>query len=365
VIGEMFNNAADSIAQGSPAIGGTVILSQQTGSPGLAGTYTVNNSQFAASQTLQTLALGFNYKQIAGSPPVTTPTTLGVWGVDGFALVQNYPSWNAAGTCTNVIVQNQVANIALASGHAAPQMGPTTITGNFFDVSSQAGTINGTIPTNQQIWTIGDESAPITGWTGHITGNTLTIDTGTPALSVSTYIAGAGIDNCGTAMSGTCPYIVSVSPAVTVTNAVWSSAGIGQVTFTTASASTVTVGASFTVTGIANSPTSPNLFNNTYVAIAGTSGTTVVGQLQSGATLGNAGTYASGGSMTPLVYTLSNSNVSPVSAEAMSAHFPTICSAPAVFANNSDMTGVLNAASYEGWTDGTLASPPTDVYGCF
>lgn len=65
-------------------------------------------------------------------------------------------------------------------------------------------------------------------------------------------------------------------PLVAITAATWASTGGGQVTFTTASAHAVTVGSSYTVLGMV-----PTGYNGTYTALAGTTGSTLIGALSS------------------------------------------------------------------------------------
>lgn len=210
------------------------------------------------------------YKPIPPPYPVTTPAVVGHWGADGFASSLYYPNDAINARCPAVMVSMGIANTAIAGdAHAVPNMGPVIVKNNFFDVSSEEGQ-----PT-PNIWTIGEERAAQTGWTGHITANILTVDTGTITTPGHAFIAGAGIDGCasGGAMGPGCPFIAS----------------------------------------------------------------------------GTAPTF-----------TLSASNASPVSTEAMEAHYPSICSVPAAFSNNFDMTNTISPTFYERWTN----SPSPDSFGC-
>ena len=98
------------------------------------------------------------------------------------------------------------------------------------------------------------------------------------------------------------------SPALTVTamnsfaiSAASYNATTGYVTFTVAANSGIIVGTEFTVSGV-----SPSGYNQTYVAVAGTSGTTVVGNPLSGPiglpqAISNPGAYVSGGSAVDVI----------------------------------------------------------------
>ena len=99
---------------------------------------------------------------------------------------------------------------------------------------------------------------------------------------------------------------VSAMNPYTITGATYS-ATTGFVTFPVSTNPGFVPGSEFTVSGIVTSPTSPNLFNQTYVAVAGTSGTQVVGSPLSGPAgtpqpFGSSpGTYASGGSLVSVI----------------------------------------------------------------
>lgn len=80
---------------------------------------------------------------------------------------------------------------------------------------------------------------------------------------------------------GTANFTGFIAGPSTITGAAWAATGIGQATFTTSAASNIQVGDQFTVSSAVSG------YNGTYVAISGTTGSTVVGQLASGATLTN------------------------------------------------------------------------------
>ncbi|HTV28749.1 MAG TPA: hypothetical protein VMF32_13270 [Xanthobacteraceae bacterium] len=102
----------------------------------------------------------------------------------------------------------------------------------------------------------------------------------------------------GTQGAGTPALTVTAMNAYNITNAVYSG---GEVTFTLSSNPGFVVGSEFTVSGI-----SPSGFNQTYVAVSGTSGTTIVGNPLSGPVglpqaLSSPGSYLSGGSMVGVI----------------------------------------------------------------
>lgn len=82
------------------------------------------------------------------------------------------------------------------------------------------------------------------------------------------------------------PYQASFG-ANALTNATWASTGGGQATFTTTTSHGVAVGSYFTISGI-----SPAGYNGDFIAITGTSGSTLVAALAS-----NPGSYVSGGTL--------------------------------------------------------------------
>lgn len=102
----------------------------------------------------------------------------------------------------------------------------------------------------------------------------------------------------GTQGAGTPALTVTAMNTYAITNAVYSG---GKVTFTFSSNPGFVVGSEFTVSGV-----SPSGFNHTYVAVTGTSGTTIVGNPLAGPVqlpqaLSNPGSYVSGGSMVGVI----------------------------------------------------------------
>ena len=102
----------------------------------------------------------------------------------------------------------------------------------------------------------------------------------------------------GTQGAGTPALTVTAMNSYSISNAVYSG---GEVTFTLGSKPGFVVGSEFTVSGV-----SPSGFNQTYVAVSGTSGTTIVGNPLAGPVqlpqaLANPGSYVSGGSMESVI----------------------------------------------------------------
>jgi len=102
----------------------------------------------------------------------------------------------------------------------------------------------------------------------------------------------------GTQGAGTPALTVTAMNSYSISNAVYSE---GEVTFTLTSNPGFVVGSEFTVSGV-----SPSGFNQTYVAVSGTSGATIVGNPLAGPVrlpqaLSNPGAYVSGGSMVSVI----------------------------------------------------------------
>ena len=95
--------------------------------------------------------------------------------------------------------------------------------------------------------------------------------------------------------------VANILGSLTISGATYNAgaSGIGSqtgfVTFTLSSSHGLSVGDTFTIAGIVNSPTSPNLYNAVYQVLSGSTGSTLIGSLASGGNLGAAGTYSSGG----------------------------------------------------------------------
>jgi hypothetical protein len=86
-------------------------------------------------------------------------------------------------------------------------------------------------------------------------------------------------------------------PANAITAATWANTAGGQATFTTTTAHGVAVGEYFTITGV-----TPTAYNGEYLAIAGTTGSTLVGALPLASTPGAGtafGTLVAGGGALP------------------------------------------------------------------
>jgi hypothetical protein len=98
---------------------------------------------------------------------------------------------------------------------------------------------------------------------------------------------------------------VTAMNAYTISNAVYTAASgtvPAEVTFTTSTASGFSPGSEFTVSGV-----TPSGYNQTYIAVAGTSGTTVKGNPLAGPGLGtqalaNPGAFSSAGSMVSVIF---------------------------------------------------------------
>ena len=118
---------------------------------------------------------------------------------------------------------------------------------------------------------------------------------GSPAVSPWLNMGTANFTGyvvAGTQSTGNPAMTVTAMISTNLSNAVYSG---GEVTFTFASNPGLTVGSEFTVSGV-----TPSGYNQTYVAVAGTSGTNVVGNPLSGPiglpqALTNPGAYSSGG----------------------------------------------------------------------
>ncbi len=114
-----------------------------------------------------------------------------------------------------------------------------------------------------------------------------------------------GTSNFIGSTSGAVLTVTAVNP-YTITGATYN-ATTGFVTFPVSTNPGFVPGSEFTVSGIVTSPASPNLYNQTYVAVSGTSSTQVVGNPISGpvGTLrpfgSSPGTYASGGSLVSVI----------------------------------------------------------------
>ena len=123
---------------------------------------------------------------------------------------------------------------------------------------------------------------------------------GSPAL-VQTPNQGTSNFTGWTAASSAVLTVTALN-SYTITGATYN-ATTGFVTFPVSSNPGFVPGSEFTVSGIVTSPSSPNLYNQTYIAVAGTSSTQVVGSPISGVggipqPFGSSpGTYSSGGSL--------------------------------------------------------------------
>ncbi len=123
---------------------------------------------------------------------------------------------------------------------------------------------------------------------------------GSPAL-VQTPNQGTSNFTGWTAASSAVLTVTALN-SYTITGATYN-ATTGFVTFPVSSNPGFVPGSEFTVSGIVTSPSSPNLYNQTYIAVAGTSSTQVVGSPISGVggipqPFGSSpGTYSSGGAL--------------------------------------------------------------------
>ena len=124
---------------------------------------------------------------------------------------------------------------------------------------------------------------------------------GSPAVSPWLNLGTANFTGylvTGTQGAGTPSLTVTAMNSYSISHAVYSG---GEVTFTLSSNPGFVVGSEFTVSGV-----SPSGYNQTYVAVAGTSGATIVGNPLAGPVqlpraLTNPGVYSSGGSMVSVI----------------------------------------------------------------
>ena len=125
--------------------------------------------------------------------------------------------------------------------------------------------------------------------------------TGSPAL-VPFLNQGVTSNFTGSTTGSTNVLTISTIPPYTIIGATYNGA-TGYVTFTLSSSSVLVPGSEFNVLNVVTSPSSPNLFNGTYVAVAGTTGTTIIGEPLSGVAgipqpFGSSpGAYSSAGSL--------------------------------------------------------------------
>ena len=114
--------------------------------------------------------------------------------------------------------------------------------------------------------------------------------TGT-ALGIFQIINGFGVTLPTSTVANAGTFTGSVANAVsaTVSSATYSSAGIGSVTFNMSGAHGLSVGDWFKVTGA-----TPTGYNQTFQAVSGTSGSTLVGSLSTGGTLASLAAYSGG-----------------------------------------------------------------------
>ena len=125
---------------------------------------------------------------------------------------------------------------------------------------------------------------------------------GSPAL---VPFLNQGTSNFTGSTTGAVLTVTAMNP-YTITGATYN-ATTGFVTFPVSTNPGFVPGSEFTVSGIVTSPASPNLYNQTYVAVNGTSSTQVVGNPISGPAgtpqpFGSSpGTYASGGSLVSVI----------------------------------------------------------------
>ena len=147
-----------------------------------------------------------------------------------------------------------------------------------------------------------------------VVGTVVTGPSIAPNTTISSFAGGSGgtgtynMSTSNTLPSSTLDAYHNYVPALTVTSmnsysitgATWASAGNGQATFTTGAAHGFAPGAVFTVTGM-----TPSGYNGEYVALAGTTGSTLIGGLYTPgtgpSTLASPGSFSSGGSMTGVI----------------------------------------------------------------
>ena len=276
---------------------------QSTGSGG--ATTCVSNSPTSSQFTVTAyvavahgVSPGQSFTLAGFTPSGYNETYVALPGTAGTTLVGTYS--NGTGTCPGTVTAE--GNTGPGSGGSLTIAAPVVST----VFTSQDGTGIQLKPGQRVCGLVGELGAdsPFPGaqfakYTD-ITGADLP---GSPA--VSPWLNMGAVNFTGYTTIGT---LSPSSPALTVTamnsfaiSAASYNATTGYVTFTVAANSGIIVGTEFTVSGV-----SPSGYNQTYVAVAGTSRTTVVGNPLSGPiglpqAISNPGAYVSGGSAVDVI----------------------------------------------------------------
>jgi hypothetical protein len=270
----------------------------------------------------------------ASSPSVEGTALTGAGGTILFSSIDNYSSLQGTGITTKG--NQKFCGVEGEYGADSPTPGVQFV--RILDAKTGLDLVGSpAIPSN-----LNQGASNVTGYVTNTAQNTtatftasitaagvmnVTVVTGTP-FQVGTYITGPSlpttyIASLGTGTGGTGTYNLAntnigqalpssnlytyhnYAPALTVTalnsytitNAVYASTRNGQVTFTTGAGPTpahgLSPGSLFDVTGM-----SPSGYNGRYIAIAGTSGSTLVGVSWPVAALANPGSFVSGGAET-------------------------------------------------------------------
>jgi hypothetical protein len=144
------------------------------------------------------------YKHIAGP---YSGLVIDEWEMDGITTNGGksayYPNYINYGLCKGGVVHAKVGNnAAVFSGAWGTPLVNANIHDNYLDISSYGGS-------SPQVWSVGGTNGSV-AIVGSITGNTLTVSSGTPAAKMT--VQGPGITtslgNCATTLAN-CPKIVS------------------------------------------------------------------------------------------------------------------------------------------------------------